>query len=91
MFESDGHCKHGRVPSKKPTPCPERGRFGRNVFRLRQGKGLTQEALAEKVGISVRYTQSIEAGEYWPALPTLLKLRRVLGASWEDVFRNCGD
>ena len=43
---------------------------------------MTQEALAEKVGISVRYTQSIEAGEYWPALPTLLKLRKALGASW---------
>ncbi len=91
MLEDDDRCEHVRVPSKKPTPCPERARFGRNVFRLRQEEGLTQEELAEKVGISVRYAQSIEAGEYWPALPTLLKLRKALGASWEDVFLGCGD
>jgi DNA-binding XRE family transcriptional regulator len=47
--------------------------------------------MAEKVGISVRYTQSIEAGEYWPALPTLLKLRKALGGSWEEMFRGCGE
>ncbi len=91
MFENDDGSEHGRVPSQKPIPCPERGKFGRNVLRLRKRKGLTQEALAEKAGISVRYAQSIEAGEYWPALPTLLRLRKALGASWEDVFRNCGD
>jgi DNA-binding XRE family transcriptional regulator len=58
-----------------------------SAFRRSRVDNLAQEALAEKVGISVRYTQSIEAGEYWPALPTLLKLRKVLAASWEDIRR----
>ena len=83
-------CEHQRVPSQKPIPCPARNRFGRNVLKLRKDQELTQESLAEKVGISVRYTQSIEAGEYWPALPTLLKLRKALCASWEEMFRICG-
>ena len=59
--------------------------------RDHRDKRQTQEALAENVGISVRYTQSIEAGEYWPALPTLLKLRKTLCASWEEMFRGCGE
>lgn len=32
--------------------------------------GRVMEVFAEKVGIRVRYTKSIEAGEYWPMLPT---------------------
>lgn len=79
------------VPSKKPSSCPLRSQFGKNVTRLRITKGLTQEGLAEAVGISARYTQSIEAGEYFPALPTLTKLRKALGASWNELFRGCGE
>jgi len=78
--------KHGGVPSRKPPPCPLRTQFGKNVVRLRRARGLTQEALAEAVGLSTRYTQSIEAGEYFPALPTLTKLREVLGASWDELL-----
>ncbi len=59
-------------------------------MRLRRGKGFTQEVLAEKAGLSTRYTQSIEAGEYFPALPTLTKLREILGASWDELFQGCG-
>ena len=51
---------------------------------------LTQEALAEKCGISARYVQSLEAGEYFPALPTLVGLRKALRASWEEIFDGCG-
>lgn len=77
------------MPSQKPAPCALREQFGRNVVQLRRARGLTQEALAERVGISVRYTQSLEAGEYFPTLPTLVKLREVLGAGWDEVFRGC--
>lgn len=82
---------HGFVPSQKPPPCPLRTRFGKNVLRLRRAKKLTQEALAEAVGLSTRYTQSIEAGEYFPTLPTLAKLRKALEVSWDELFEGCGD
>jgi putative transcriptional regulator len=81
--------ERGRVPSKKPAPCPPRVKFGENVAKLRRGRGFTQEQLAELIGISVRYTQSLEAGEYFPALPTLLKLRKALGTRWDDLFHDC--
>jgi len=89
VFGNDGDCHHGWVPSQKPAPCPLRAKFGKNVTRLRRAKSLTQEELAEKIGISVRYAQSLEAGEYFPALPTLVKLRKALGAQWDDLFRAC--
>ena len=77
------------VPTQKPQPCSQRTQFGKNVARLRIARGLTQENLAEAVGISARYTQSIEAGEYFPALPTLSKLRKALDTSWDDLLRGC--
>ncbi len=76
------------VPSRenKPAPCPRRTRFGANVSRLRHKRGLSQEKLAEKIDRSVRYTQSIEAGEYWPSLPTLSLIKRTLKCSWDDLL-----
>ena len=66
-----------------------RSRFGKNVVRLRQAKTLTQEMLAEKSGLSARYIQSIEAGEYFPTLPTLIKIRKTLGCDWNELFSGC--
>lgn len=77
------------MPSKKPSPCPLRSRFGENVFRLRLDVGLTQEALAEATGVSARYIQSIEAGEYFPALPTLAKLKKALHTTWNKLLEGC--
>lgn len=91
MFDFLFKDQHRFVPSRKPPSCPLRSQFGKNVTHLRIKKGLTQEGLAEAVGISARYTQSIEAGEYFPALPTLTKLREVLGASWNELLRDCGE
>jgi transcriptional regulator with XRE-family HTH domain len=34
--------------------------FAKNLKKLRMDKGLTQELLAEKLGISVRYIQQLE-------------------------------
>lgn len=77
------------MPLQKPLPCPYRARFGKNVAQLRRLKGLTQERLAEQLGISVRYEQSVEAGEYFPALPNLVKLRAILGVSWDELLAGC--
>ena len=77
------------VPKRKPAPCPLRSRFGSNVAEARLAVGLTQEGLAEKVGVSARYLQSIEAGEYLPPIPKLAKLRAALNLTWDDLFRGC--
>jgi transcriptional regulator with XRE-family HTH domain len=47
---------------------------------------LTQEKLAEKVGLTARYIQQIEAGDNWPSLPKLAAIREGLKCSWEDLM-----
>jgi DNA-binding XRE family transcriptional regulator len=77
------------MPSRKPKNCPPRKRFGKNIVSLRSRRNLTQEKLAEGTGVSARYVQSIEAGEYLPSLPTLAKLKSVLRCSWNELFDGC--
>lgn len=76
------------MPSQKPKKCPQRIRFGKNLIKLRVATDLTQEAFAEKVGVSPRYLQSLEAGEYWPSLPKLCALKSVLKCDWKDLLKD---
>lgn len=60
--------------------------FGDNVRRLRIAKELTQEALAEKVGISTRNMQKVEAGQLRLSILTSVKLRRTLKCKWDALM-----
>jgi DNA-binding XRE family transcriptional regulator len=79
----------GKMPTRKPKNCSHRKRLGKNVLLLRSRRDLTQEKLAEGTGVSARYVQSIEAGEYLPSLPTLARLKSVLHCSWNELFDGC--
>ncbi len=46
--------------------------------KLRADRGMTQEALAEKAGISRVYLARLETGKQDPTLTTLLKLAKAL-------------
>jgi DNA-binding XRE family transcriptional regulator len=81
--------KHCPVPARKPKSSPQRTRFGKNAVRLRTRRKLTQEELAERIGLSSRYLQSIEAGEYFPSLPTLARLKSALRCGWGELFAGC--
>lgn len=61
--------------------------LGKNLNRLRVNAGLTQERLAEKSEISLRYLQQLEAGQRNPSIPTLVRLHRPLSCSYDDIFR----
>lgn len=60
--------------------------IGIKLKRLRQRKKLSQEVLAEKVGISPKYVSSIERGKENPTLDILIKLAQTLGVEIEEVF-----
>ncbi len=77
------------MPKRKPKFCPHRKRFGRNVAGLRKRLGSTQEELAEEVGVSARYIQSVEAGEYFPSIQFLVRLRTTFRCRWDDLFAGC--
>ncbi|PAW77993.1 MAG: hypothetical protein B9S32_08835 [Verrucomicrobia bacterium Tous-C9LFEB] len=63
--------------------------FGRNLCRLRNEAGLTQEALAEKADISRRFLQEIEAGTKNPTVNVIVPLKRSLKCNWNELMENC--
>jgi putative transcriptional regulator len=59
----------------------------RNHLRtLRQDRGMTQQALADALGVSRQTVHSIEVGKYDPSLPLAFKIARLLGLAIEQVF-----
>jgi transcriptional regulator with XRE-family HTH domain len=61
-------------------------RLGKNIARLRRAMGISQDTLAERLNITTRHMQKLEAGEHAPSLPLLLTLHKKLEATWEDIF-----
>ncbi|MEW6158511.1 MAG: helix-turn-helix transcriptional regulator [Verrucomicrobiota bacterium] len=43
----------------------------------------------EKVGVSARHIQNVEAGENFPSLPMLARLRAALRCDWNELFAGC--
>jgi transcriptional regulator with XRE-family HTH domain len=52
-------------------------------------KEVNAGAVGRKAGVSARYIQSLEAGEYFPSLPKLVKLKLVLRCGWAEIFNGC--
>jgi transcriptional regulator with XRE-family HTH domain len=61
-------------------------KLGKNLAKLRRTLGLSQDALAERLGISVRHMQRVESGKSAPSLPLLLDLYKALKADWNQIF-----
>lgn len=61
-------------------------RFGRYLRQLRNLRGMTQEALAERCGLSCDAVRRIEAGRCTPSLDTLNKLAGGLEMSLSTLF-----
>ncbi len=57
------------------------------VYAQRTKKGLTQEELAEKLGVTRQTVISIEKGNYAPSVVLALKIAAVFKVSVEEVFR----
>ena len=52
--------------------------LGKMIKKRRKGKKMTQEALAEKVGVSAKQISSYENGHQYPPMDMLFKLCEVL-------------
>jgi transcriptional regulator with XRE-family HTH domain len=64
---------------------------GRNVKRVRQEKGLTQERLAELSGFSQQYISGLEQGQRNPTVVSLYELATALGVSHMELVRPTED
>lgn len=63
-----------------------RYRFGKRLRFIRRQKDLTQEQLAEAVGISVEFLSNLERGINAPSFETLEKLAAVLAVPVQELF-----
>lgn len=57
-----------------------------NIKVYRAMHDLTQESLAEKVGVTRQTINAIEKGKYDPSLDLAFKLSRLFNASIENIF-----
>ena len=60
--------------------------FGKRLRRLRRERGMTQEELGEKSGISYKFIGEIERGEANPSLISLLNVSESLGVDFQELF-----
>ena len=56
------------------------------VYTLRTQKGLTQEELADRVGVTRQTIISIEKGNYTPSVLLALKIAAVFKTPIENIF-----
>jgi transcriptional regulator with XRE-family HTH domain len=61
--------------------------FGRNLLRIRLEKGLNQEELAARAGLTQHYVSGAEAGKRNPTIVTLLDLAASLGVSHLELLK----
>ncbi len=60
--------------------------FSRNLRRLRHREKMTQEMIAERLDITPRHYQKLEAATVTPTFGVLIRCKRVLRASWENLL-----
>jgi putative transcriptional regulator len=57
-----------------------------NLRDLRTERGLTQEQLADRIGVTRKTINTVERGVFLPSTVLALKLARALGTSVEQLF-----
>lgn len=77
------------MPSPPATSAdPVLRDLGLRLAELRAARGLTQAALAEEVGVSLRYVQAIEGGRQNLKVLSLSRFADALGTSMAELFSN---
>ncbi|MCD7779728.1 MAG: helix-turn-helix domain-containing protein [Candidatus Gastranaerophilales bacterium] len=63
-----------------------KNRFGMRVKELRKSKNLTQEQLAEKIGMDTQNLCKMENGNHFPQFKNLCKIAEALDVEIKDLF-----
>ena len=61
-------------------------KIGQNIRRLRKAHGLSQEELAERIGISTTHMSHIETGNTKLSLPVFVQIAAVLEVRADDIL-----
>ena len=70
---------------RRPAQRPKVGVASR-VRQYREKRGLTQQELAQRSGVSRQSVISIEKGRYVPSLVLALKLSEIFECTTDDLF-----
>lgn len=62
--------------------------FGKRVAEVRKSRGVTQQQLAEQIGMSVVAIAYIETGKRWARLGTLNKIAKSLHVDIREFFKD---
>lgn len=63
--------------------------LGKKIKQIRKNRAMTQEQLAEMIGIEVPSLSNIETGKFAPSTDTLQKLGKALSVElWEFYYFN---
>ena len=60
--------------------------IGQRISTLRRARRLTQNDLAERVGVDSRHISRLETGRYFPSLDTLVTMAAVLEVELQEFF-----
>ena len=61
-------------------------KIGKNIQKIRKSNGYTQEKLAEKIEVSVRYISDIEQDKSKPSYEVLIKICNVFQIGLDQIF-----
>ena len=61
-------------------------KLGRRIQKVRKEAGITQEELADKIGVTTTWIGYIETGYRRPNLKMIYKIARVIGVKVKDIF-----
>jgi transcriptional regulator with XRE-family HTH domain len=73
------------MPSHEPDDAQDHRVFGLALRRLRRDAGLTQQELADRVGIGVEYVSRLENGHRGARWHTVMRLLRALDVTLADL------
>lgn len=69
------------------SPAPPKGRVRNRIRELRQEAGLSQQQLADRVGVTRQTINAIELEKYSPTLELAFRLAREFKRGFEEVFQ----
>ena len=60
--------------------------MGKRIQQYRKKKGITQETLAEMLGLSTNHISALECGKYGVKPELLVNIINILGCTADDIF-----
>jgi DNA-binding Xre family transcriptional regulator len=84
--DSDDHLGGTMYSSTTRKPDPIDGVISAKITARRKARGVSQQALAEKIGVSFQQIQKYESGENRVAASRLIRIARALGCQVTDLI-----